>query len=122
MSEPKKTPSGASIIKWCFLCLFIGVLIAVAIPNSVEPRHHYAENACVNNMLRIEAAKQSWVLLNRKTNGDIVTENDIKPFLKPVLGGEFQECPAGGKYSIGKVLKKASLLSLYASDMTKRSL
>jgi len=35
-----------------------------------------------------------------KANGTPVTEDDIKPYIR---GGTLPTCPAGGKYTIGKV-------------------
>ena len=57
-------------------------------------------NACINNLRQIDAAKNQFALENKKTNGDAVTEADIKPYL---AGGNLPKCPAGGKYVIGKV-------------------
>ena len=59
-------------------------------------------NACINNLRQIDAAKQQWALENGKANGTAVTEADIKPYLGRG-GGEMPKCPAGGKYTIGKV-------------------
>jgi len=60
-------------------------------------------NACINNLRQIDAAKNQWALENRKTNGDAVTEADIKPYIKLDASGNLPKCPAGGKYTLGKV-------------------
>jgi hypothetical protein len=105
MSELKKKSSGVKITNWVALCLFIGLLVAVAIPNFIRPRGTFATPACINNLRYIEAAKQEWALKNGKTNGSIVTENDIMPYLKGWSQPKtnFPECPSGGKYTIGKI-------------------
>jgi competence protein ComGC len=103
MSEKKKKSSGATIIKWVALCLFIGLLVAIAIPNFIRPRVTYGENACVNNLRQIDAAINEWALENKKTNGTPVTENDITPYIKLNSAGKIWGCPAGGKYIYGKV-------------------
>jgi hypothetical protein len=61
------------------------------------------ENNCVLNMLQMNAAKQEWALENGKTNGAIVTENDLKPFIRLDAESNLPKCPQGGKYTIGKV-------------------
>ncbi len=60
-------------------------------------------NACINNLRQIDAAKNQFALENKKTNGDAVTEADIKPYIKLDANGNLPKCPAGGKYVIGKV-------------------
>lgn len=71
----------------------IGLLAAIAIPSFAKARTTAQVNACMNNMRKIEAAKEQWALENRKANGAVATWNDILPYLKdqPV-------CPGGGEY------------------------
>ena len=61
------------------------------------------QNACINNLRQIDAAKQQWALEKGKKVGDPVTEADIKPYIKLDANGNLPKCPAGGKYTIGKV-------------------
>jgi hypothetical protein len=42
-------------------------------------------------------------LENGKTNGVVITENDIKPYIKLDSNGNLPKCPAGGKYTIGRI-------------------
>jgi competence protein ComGC len=103
MSETKKESSAATIIKWIALCLIIGLLGAIAIPNFIKSRATYSVPACINNLHWIDVAKNQWAVDNNKTNGTVVTENDIMPYLKGWSHTNFPECPSGGKYTIGKV-------------------
>jgi hypothetical protein len=41
-------------------------------------------------------------LVNGKTNG-VVTENDIKIYIKLDAKGNLPKCPSGGTYTIGKI-------------------
>ena len=66
-------------------------------------RANSQRNACINNLRQIDAAKQEWALEKGKANGTPVTEDDIKPYLKLDASGNIPKCPAGGKYTIGKV-------------------
>ena len=63
-------------------------------------------NVCINNLRQIDAAKNEWALEKRKPTGAPITEDDIKPYLKLDANGNLPECPAGGKYTIGKVGEK----------------
>jgi outer membrane lipoprotein-sorting protein len=73
---------------------------AQAAPASAETRQR---NACINNLRQIDAAKNEWALENGKANGAVATEADIKPYIKLDADGNLPKCPAGGKYTIGKV-------------------
>jgi chromosome segregation ATPase len=57
-------------------------------------------NACINNLRRIDAAKQQWALENNKGDDAIPTATDLMPYFKD---GVFPSCPGGGLYSINAV-------------------
>ena len=59
-----------------------------------------ARSACINNLQRIEAAKQEWALEYNKTADAIPTAQDLLPY---IVGEIFPVCPAGGNYTIGAV-------------------
>jgi hypothetical protein len=78
----------------------IGLLSAIAIPNFVKARNQSMENACINNLRQIQAAKNEWALEKGKTPGDVPTGYDLTPYFQ---SGKFPVCPAGGTYTIGAV-------------------
>ena len=78
----------------------VPMMLAIAIPNFVKARDVSMQNACINNLRQIDAAKQQWALGNGKNPGDVPTAEDLKPFFK---NGVFPTCPAGGTYVIGAV-------------------
>jgi hypothetical protein len=51
---------------------------------------------CVDNLRRIDGAKQQWALENKKTADAIPTAAEITPYLK----GGMPFCPVGGTYTI----------------------
>ncbi len=57
-------------------------------------------NACINNLRRIDGAKQQWALEKNKPVAAVPTVKDLLPYLK---GGVFPACPDGGIYSINSV-------------------
>jgi hypothetical protein len=75
-----------------------GMLTAIAVPNFVKARETSQRNACINNLRRIDAAKQEWALEKNKTNGDIPTKEDLMPYI-----GRWPVCPSGGTYSINPI-------------------
>jgi hypothetical protein len=80
-----------------------GMLAAIAIPNFVKARATSQQNACINNLRQIDAAKQQWALENNKKITDTPTWDDIKPYLR---GPVPLYCPAGGTYTINAVGEK----------------
>jgi type II secretory pathway pseudopilin PulG len=53
----------------------IGLLAAIAIPNFVKARTTSQQNACINNLRLIDAAKQQWALEQRKQSTDTPVPN-----------------------------------------------
>jgi hypothetical protein len=88
------------------LLFVVGIFLAIAMPNYCgSPRSGpgWDANSCINNLHQIDAAINEWALVNGKTKGTVVTENDIKPFIKLNSKGNIPGCPSGGKYTYGKV-------------------
>ena len=75
-----------------------GMLAAIAIPNFVKARATSQQNACINNLRQLDAAKNQWALEKGKKSGDVPTKEDLMPFLR-----SWPVCPAGGAYTIGSV-------------------
>jgi hypothetical protein len=102
MSEPKNKSSGLIAVKWIAYCLFIGLLLAVAVPKFIHSRQLAMRNACVNQLGQIDAAKNQWALDHKKATNDIPAWEDLKPYVGRG-DGEILKCPEGGIYIIGKV-------------------
>jgi hypothetical protein len=75
-----------------------GMLAAIAIPNFEKARATSQQNACINNLRQLDAAKNQWALENSKKNEDVPTMTDLKPYLRH-LG----TCPAGGTYKLNSM-------------------
>jgi competence protein ComGC len=89
-----------------YVCLalalvWIPMMAAIAIPNFVKARETAQKYACINNLRRIEGAKEVWALQNNKDTNSTPTMQDLTPFLKGNVAT--LRCPAGGSYAINKV-------------------
>ena len=62
------------------------------------------QNACINNLRQIDAAKQQWALENGKNNG--VTFQRLKISNRISKMALSPTCPAGGTYTIGAVSER----------------
>ena len=60
------------------ICLFAFMII----PNFVREPVTSPANACINNLRRIDAAKERWELEHHAKTNDVVTLNDIRPYLE----------------------------------------
>jgi hypothetical protein len=78
------------------------MLSAIAIPNFVKARSTSQQNACINNLRQLDAAKNQWALEQGKKTGDACTANDLKPYIR-LINGQLPKCPAGGTYTIGAI-------------------
>ena len=76
-----------------------GILAGIAIPNFVKARKLAQENACINNLRQLDAAKQQWALEKNKSVDARPTEEDLAPY----LGSQKLRCPSGGHYTLGAV-------------------
>jgi hypothetical protein len=83
-----------------------GMLAAIAIPNFVRARTVSQDNACINNLRLIQAAKQRWALDKHKQDTDTPTQQDLAPYVGRGPNGQFPACPEGGTYIIGTVGEK----------------
>lgn len=85
------------------VCILMGFVIVIVIPNFIRATHETAANGCIVNLRQIEAAKEQWALEHNAKTNDVVTANDIKPYIKLDSNGNLPKCPAGGTYIIGRV-------------------
>jgi hypothetical protein len=113
--QENKSSFKPELIFWVFaICLF-GLFAWVASPNFVSDGRTGPggkSNACINNLRQIDAAKNEWALEHNAKSNDIITINDIRPyierernnsFIKLDAKGNLPKCPSGGIYTIGKI-------------------
>jgi len=76
----------------------VGLMAAIAVPSFVNARTTSQQNACINNLRLIDAAKAQWAIDHDKPAGAKPQASDLAPYLstKPV-------CPAGGSYLFGPI-------------------
>jgi hypothetical protein len=72
-----------------------------AMQNFARARETVEKNACINNLRLLDGAIAQWALENRKQTGEVVTEQNLLPF----VGQKMPVCPSGGLYTTGLVGK-----------------
>lgn len=76
-------------------------LVAVQSQQVLSPADMAARNACINNLRQIDGAMQQCALENRMSQTNIVTAEQIVPYLK--RQEEVFRCPSGGTYTFGSL-------------------
>ena len=85
------------------LAAIAAVILAVAVPNFIRARQTRAAYPCINNLRQFDAAKNQWKLEKSKTDDDMPTWDDIRPYLPDRWSNSIPACPDGGVYTLGRV-------------------
>jgi type II secretory pathway pseudopilin PulG len=72
----------------------IGLLAAIAIPNFVRARVTSQQNACIENLRELDAAKQEWASDTRQFATAIATSRNLRQYIGHGTRASMPSCPA----------------------------
>ena len=86
---------------------FFSIILLGALVVGCKPGDPFEGASCIARLRMIEGSKEQWMLDHHKTTNDVVSWDDIRPYLSRD-GKAIPVCPAGGTYTLGRLREFAT--------------
>ncbi len=96
-----RTKRGFTLVEIMLVVSIIGTVVAIAVPTGMKAAEESRKVVCMNNLRQINYAKETWALMNKKTQNDPVDVPEVNLFIKKI-----PRCPLDGTYTYGLVGEK----------------
>lgn len=82
--------------------VIIGILLNIAMPNLVRAREQTRVKSCMQNLRKMDSAKQQWAIDNKKAGTAVPLSTDIFG-TNLYIRGTMPNCPGGYTYALNAV-------------------
>jgi hypothetical protein len=104
MSESRNSSDWFSKVILALLAIGIAAfLVWLALPPFIPDGRTSPKNACINNLRLIDGATQAWALEHHKSDTDVPTWAELRPYFTRGTNVVILHCPSGGTYTLGSV-------------------
>jgi competence protein ComGC len=90
------------MIEVMIVIIIIGILLNIALPNLVRAREQTRDKSCIQNLKRIDSAKQQWAIDNKKSGTATPLSTDLFG-TNLYIRGAMPSCPGGYSYTINNL-------------------
>ena len=94
MQMNRKRRDAFTLVEIMIVVSLVGLLAAIAVPNSLRAHATSQQNTCIENLRLIDNAKQQWALEYRLSGGVIPNAANIAPYLNRSGSTSNIICPA----------------------------
>ena len=101
MLRIKSSKKGFTLVEIMIVVAIIGILVAIAVPGFINARTQSRQKACVENLSKIDGAKEQWALETNAQVGATPVWTDLVGANQDGILKKEPVCPAGGTYTIG---------------------
>jgi prepilin-type N-terminal cleavage/methylation domain-containing protein len=95
----RRNRRGFTLVEIMIVVSIVGLLAGVGVPSLVKARTETQRNLCIGNLRVIDGAKEQWALINSRTQGEPVEQNEVDALVRKGV----PQCPAAGSYTYGAV-------------------
>jgi competence protein ComGC len=97
---------GFTLVEIMIVCMIIGIISLIAVPNFLSARTNSQRNSCIANLHTIEAAKEQWAMDKTKGTTDTPSTDDLLGSTTDGYIKHFPTCPGGGTYTMGNMITR----------------
>ncbi len=102
----KRRTKGFTLVEIMIVCMILGILMLIAVPNFLSARTNSQRNSCIANLHLIESGKEQWAMDKKKGTTDTPSNADLIGTVTDGYVKNYPACPGGGTYVNGNMVTR----------------